>query len=456
MPPESEQPADTKLISESLEVLEADVNMPTPRIAHGGATFESFEHRGFSLFWAGALVSNTGTWMQHYALSIVVYSFRRSELDLGIVNFASGVPVLILAILAGVVADRVDKRKLLMWSQAIMLLQAAALGWLYASGTLSSESPISSLVWVISLGLLGGIITALTFPSWQALLPDLVPRPLLLNAIALNSAQFQTSRLVGPLVASGLVLAGAGMGDIFYVNAASFLFVIAALAAMRAMPHKATHTHEHPEDTHQGPIATLTAGIRYAREHRAVGMLIVSTAIMTIFGMPYMMLLPAIADKSLNASALGVSYLMSANGLGAVVGSLVVASLAHRSRSRRLIPYSLLSMGMLLVIFGLSRSFVFSIVISTLAGAAVLTVNALVNTSIQSAVPDHLRGRVMALFIMAFMGLMPVSALIFGAVGEAIGPSNAVLGGAAVLIGWATLLVVRPCLIEETCEVTEA
>lgn len=449
MPPESERPHTYNPITEPLEVLEADVSVPTPEVAHHSSTFESFRHRGFSLFWAGALVSNTGSWMQNYALSIVVYSFRRSELDLGVVNFVAGIPVLLLAIFAGVIADRVDKRRLLMWSQAIMLLQAAALGWLYASGTLSSDHPVSSLIWVGSLGLLGGIMAALTFPSWQALLPDLVPRPLLLNAIALNSAQFQTSRLLGPLVASGLVLVGAGMGDIFYVNAASFLFVIAALAAMRAMPHQATHAHKHPDDTHQGPIATLTAGMRYARENRAVGMLIVSTAVMTIFGMPYMMLLPAIADKSLNVSKLGVSYLMSANGLGAVAGSLIVASLAHRARTnRRLIPLSLLAMGVLLVAFGLSHSFVFSIVISTLAGAAVLTVNALVNTSIQSAVPDHLRGRVMALFIMAFMGLMPVSALIFGAVGEAIGPGNAVVIGAVVLIGWAALLVVRPSLLE--------
>ena len=442
---------------DSLEVREADVEVPTTDVVRKGGTFESFRHRNFTWFWSGALVSNTGTWMQQYALAIVVYSFRRSEFDLGIVNFVSGIPVLILALFAGVIADRVDKRTLLIWSQAIMLVQAAVLGWLYASGALSAEHAITSLLWVAGLGVVGGVMSALTFPSWQALLPDLVPRPALLNAIALNSAQFQMSRLIGPLLASALVLAGAGMGDLFYVNAASFLFVIAALAAIRPLPtagEVAAGRRAHAEAaTRDGAFATLMAGVRYARENRAVGMLIVSTAVMTIFGMPYMMLLPAIADKSLHVSKLGVSYLMSANGLGAVAGSLVVASLPHGVNRSRLIPLGLLAMGGFLVAFGLSSSFALSIVISALAGAAVLTVNSLVNTSIQSAVPDRLRGRVMALFIMAFMGLMPVSSIIFGTLGEAIGPSNAVLVGAVVLVAWALLLVARPCLLtEESCD----
>jgi len=170
---------------------------------------------------------------------------------------------------------------------------------------------------------------------------------------------------------------------------------------------------------------------------------------MTIFGMPYMMLLPAIADKSLNVGKLGVSYLMAANGLGAVVGALAVAGLPHGANRNRIIPFSLLAMGALLVAFGLSRDFKLSIVISTLAGAAVLTTNSLVNTSIQSAVPNHLRGRVMALFIMSFMGLMPVSSILFGTLGEYIGPSSAVLVGSVAIIGWALLLVARPAWLAE-------
>lgn len=449
---------------DSLEVREADVEVPTPEVTRHGGTFESFRHRDYTLFWFGALVSNTGSWMQQYALAIVVYSFRRSEFDLGIVNFVSGIPVLVLALFGGMIADRMNKRHLLMGSQAILLLQAAALGILFAAGHLSADNARAALIWVASLGLLGGVMSALTFPAWQAMLPDLVPRESLLNGIALNSAQFQTSRLLGPLAASGLVILGASMGDIFYVNAASFIFVIAALAAIRLRPSAGPHGAGPPAagvpvDTTAGApkrrptvatvITNLMAGVGYARENRVVGMLILSTAVMTIFGMPYMMLLPAIADKSLHADKLGVSYLMAANGLGAVVGALAVAGLAHGANRNRIIPFSLLAMGGLLVAFGLSRNFWLSIVISTLAGAAVLTTNSLVNTSIQSAVPDRLRGRVMALFIMSFMGLMPVSALLFGTLGEYIGPSTAVLVGAVVLIGWATMLAMRPALLAE-------
>lgn len=441
---------------DSLEVREADFEAPTPEVSRRAGTFESFRYRDYTWFWAGGLVSNTGSWMQNYALAIVVYSFRRSEFDLGIVNFVSGIPVLLFALFAGAIADRVNKRRLLIVSQFVLLLQASALGYLYVTDRLSAANAIPSLTWVAGLGLLGGVMSALTFPAWLAMLPDLVPRASLLNGIALNSAQFQTSRLLGPLAASALVIAGMGMGEVFFVNAASFLFVIAALAAIRPRPAEETPGHVAPARRAAGErvtradvIENLMAGVGYARSHRTVGLLILSTAVMTIFGMPYMMLLPAIADKSLHVGKLGVSYLMAANGLGAVVGALAVAGLPHGANRNRIIPFSLLAMGALLVAFGLSRDFKLSIAISTLAGAAVLTTNSLVNTSIQSAVPNHLRGRVMALFIMSFMGLMPVSSILFGTLGEYIGPSSAVLVGSVAIIGWALLLVARPAWLAE-------
>jgi len=212
--------------------LEENPEHPQAVVRQGG-TFESFRYRDFTWFWLGSVVSNTGSWMQNTALALVVFSFRGSSLDLGIVNFVSGIPILFLALPAGVLADRVDKRKLLIIGQAALLVQAAALGILAYHGQLSALHPVQGLVWVSALGLLGGVMSALTFPAWQALLPDLVPRAGLMNAIALNSAQFQSSRLLGPLVTSVFVLAGAAMGHVFMVNAASFLFVIAALWAIR-------------------------------------------------------------------------------------------------------------------------------------------------------------------------------------------------------------------------------
>ena len=153
----------------------ADVEAPPQPIVRRGGTFGSFRHRGFVWFWFGALVSNVGTWMQAYALGIVVFAFRQSEFDLGLINFISGIPVLFLAIAGGALADRVDRRKLLIWIQLVLIAQAAALGLLYNSGRLSSANVVTSLAWVAALGVVAGVFSALQFPAWQAMVPDLVP-----------------------------------------------------------------------------------------------------------------------------------------------------------------------------------------------------------------------------------------------------------------------------------------
>jgi MFS family permease len=417
-----------------------------------GGTFESFRHRDFTWFWLGSIVSNTGSWMQTTALALVVFSLRKSPLDLGIVTFVSGIPVLFLALPAGVLADRVDKRKLLITSQAALLVQAAALGILAYRGQLSALHPVRGLVWVSALGLFGGVMSALTFPAWQALLPSLVPRAGLMNAIALNSAQFQSSRLLGPLATSAFVLLGAGMGHVFVVNAASFLFVIAALWAVRPRADVEPGRGPGPA-TPSGPESAwskLTAGVRYAREDRTVGALIVSTAFMTVFAMPYMMLLPAVVHGALGSTGhvadVQVSWLMSASGLGALVGALAVASLPVTVRRERLIPFAILSMAVVLLGFSLSRVFWLTLPLSSLAGAAFLTTNSLTNTSIQAAIPGALRGRVMGLYVMAFLGIMPVSAVLFGPLAQAVGAASAVRMGAIVLSGWSVFLLVSRAL----------
>jgi MFS family permease len=452
-------------LEESPAEAEANVEGPSTEMVRRGGTFSAFRHRDYSLFWSGALVSNVGSWMQMYALSIVVYAFRKSEADLGIVNGLANLPVLFLAIPAGVLADRVNRRMLLIWAQAAMMLQALALGILYTTGNLSSARPVASLALVSGLGLFGGLLSALTFPAWQSMVPDLVPKDVLLNGIALNAAQFQSARLLGPLAAGAVLLAGLGMADIFYINAASFIFVIAALAVIRT--RRTTPQRDGNLRTREGAWRTLTAGIAYARQDRVVGLMILSIAMMTVFGMPYMMLLPAVVDKALLPLAvLGdarealikswTSYIMAANGLGAVVGALVVASLPKDARRERLMRYFLLAMALLLVAFALSRTLWLTLAISAFTGAAFLTSTSLINTSIQSCVPHQLRGRVMALFVMSFMGLMPVSSLAFGPLGSVIGPTNAVIAGAVVLAAYSLFLVARPDLLERgECEIDD-
>jgi MFS family permease len=417
-----------------------------------GGTFASFRHRDFSWFWLGSLVSNTGSWMQNTALALVVFSFRQSSLDLGVVSFVAGLPVLFLALPAGLLADRLDKRKLLVAGQSALMLQAAALGVFAYRGQLSAAHPVAGLVIVSSLGLVGGALSALCYPAWQAMLPELVPRAGLMNAIALNSAQFQSSRLLGPLAASAFILAGATMGDIFVVNAASFLFVIAALWVIRP------RAHDDPgrsPDGHRGggaesPWRRLTAGVRYAREDRAIGALIVSTACLTIFGMPYQVLLPAIVHEILGTSGpvanLQVSWLMSASGLGAFVGALGVASLPRTAPRDRIIPMAILVMAVVLFAVSFARVFWLMLPLSALVGATFLTTNSLTNTSIQATVPGPLRGRVMGLYVMAFLGIMPISAAVFGPLGQAVGAVNAARVGAAGLAAWGVFLLVSGAL----------
>jgi hypothetical protein len=277
-----------------------------------------------------------------------------------------------------------------------------------------------------------------------------------MNGIALNSAQFQSSRLLGPLAAAGVVLAGAGMGEVFFVNAASFLFVIAALQAMRLRP--AAGPDAAPAGVHGPPPGegswrqaswhALTAGLRYARADRAVGVLVLSTAIMTICAFPYLTLLPAIVSGSLGHAgrelSRTVAFVMAASGLGALAGALAVASLPVGFRRDRFIPLALGALGLLLLGFALSRWLWLTLVLSTLAGVALLAANSLTNTSIQAAAPAALRGRVMSLYVLSFLGMMPISGLLFGTIGQVLGPARAVLVGALLLLAWAAVLLARP------------
>ncbi len=432
--------------------IEADVEVPPAALVRRGwvsSTFASFRHRDFTLFWSGALVSNVGSWMQNAALVIVVYSLapQKASLYAGLVQFISGAPVFFLAIPAGDVADRFDRRKLLIVIQVVLLFQAAALGLLYDSQVLAPSRAVLSLGLVAALGLIAGVFTAFMMPAFQSLLPDLVPWDGLMNAIALNSAQFQSSRMIGPMIVSAMVLAGAGMGLVFYANAASFLFVIAALLAVRPRPAFEPERAGAPKSD-ESVLRRLGAGIRYAREDRAVGMLIISTAMLTIFGFPYMTLLAAIVAENIGGTVTEVgrttAVIMAFNGLGALLGALGIASLPASTPRNRVVPFTLLAFASFVVMFSLARVEWTMAVFSVLAGAALMATNSLALTSIQSSVPGHLRGRVMALFVMAFMGIMPFSALVFGPVGQAIGADRAVFLAGMVLVAWAALLAARP------------
>jgi MFS family permease len=469
LPPEPLEEVHDRLVADNPDdvadqaplTVEADTAVPTPAMVRRGwaaNTVESFAHRDFTLFWSGALVSNIGSWMQNAALAILVYRIQpaQASLNTGIVQGLSGIPVLFLAIPAGALADRVDRRKLLIWIQVVLLVQATAIGLSYDTKVLSPLRPLFSLALVSALGLIGGIFVAFQGPAFQSMLPDLVPRKSLMNAIALNSAQLQSSRMLGPAIVAGLLLVGAGLGLVFYINAASFLFVIAALLAIR--PRAEFHAGHAGDPAHapggkpgedkpaESAWATLTAGISYARENPAIGVLILTTALLVFLGFPYVIILTAIIHARIPGANVERAYsiVYAFNGAGALVGSLAVAGLPSSIKRNRIIPLALLTFSLLIIAFSFAPNVIVMAAITLIAGAAYISTSSLVMTSIQAAVPGYLRGRVMALFMMAFMGVMPLSAFAFGPLGQAIGPDTAVLVGGVALAVWALVLVARP------------
>jgi predicted MFS family arabinose efflux permease len=275
-----------------------------------------------------------------------------------------------------------------------------------------------------------------------------------MNGIALNSAQLQTSRMLGPAIVGGMLLAGAGLGLVFYINAASFLFVIAALLAIRPRAEfRAGHAAgERGGGEASGAWAALTAGIAYAREHRGIGVLIITIAMLVFFGFPYVIILTAVIQTRLGVSdALVTQYyaiVYTFNGAGALIGALAIAGLRPTIKRERIIPVALAAFSVLIIAFSFAHSLPAMCAVTLLAGTVYMATSSLVMTSIQSSVPGHLRGRVMALFMMAFMGVMPLSAFAFGPLGQAIGPDSAVLVGGVVLLVWALVLLLRPRMLE--------
>jgi MFS family permease len=418
--------------------LEADASSPPRRVLRGLRTLESFGYRDYRYFFFGALLSNIGTWTQTVALGWVIYALTRSSSALGIVNFLSGIPIVFLALVAGTLVDHTDRRVLLIRAQVLLMLQAVAFAYLNHTGHIT-------IGWIYALTLVGGIIAALIMPAWQAVIPNLVPRSSLLNAVALSSAQFNAARFLGPAVTAAIMAVFAANEDlgitmVFVINALSFLFVIYALSVIRPTQVVFDRAEGRSRDA-------LTAGLSYVRQNRHVAMHLLTATVLVIFGMPFMTLLPAIAVDALGLSGTGYSGLMGSNGFGALVGALAVASLPRSVRRESIIRDSLFVMALAAIALSFSRSYALSSVILVIMGASFLACVSSINTNVQVAVPDHLRGRVMALYVVAFMGMMPFGALGFGALGDLIGPMNAVLAGAIVLLGWAVYNALHPRLL---------
>jgi MFS family permease len=387
--------------------------------------FSSLSHRPFRRYWIGLFLSNIGTWMQVVAQGWLVLRLSDSALILGLVGFVGSIPTLVLAPLAGVAADRVDRRKLLLATQCAQMICALVLA--AATGLRFVSVPL-----VAAVAIVNGLANAFTMPSHQSLFLDLVGREDLLNAISLNSMQFNLSRVIGPMIA-GLTIAAFGETGCFLLNAISYLAVIAALAALPSLRKGRPGS--------RGAWVDLRIGVRFARRRRIILPLLAIAAALAVFGTPAVTLAPLFARTLLHVGPEGLGGMLSAVGLGAASSALLLASRGDFRRKGRAVMVSALGFAISLLGLALSRQYVVSLACLALLGASMSTSASLINTLLQTTAPDRLRGRVISLYALAWLGLVPIGNLQAGAVAERFGPASALFVGVAGIL--LTLLVVR-------------
>lgn len=382
--------------------------------------FSALRNRNFALLWFGLLISNSGSWMQLVAQGILVYDLTRSAAALGLVSFARAVPMMVVTPVGGVVADRVPRLRLLKVTQVTALGLALVLAVLTSAGVVT--------VWQIALlSLLAGAVNAFDQPTRQALLPDLVRREDLTNAIALNSAAWQGAAMFGPALA-GLTTGWIGIAGAFYANAASFLAVVVALFLMRDVPERSAAV-----PAHRGLLDDLLRGLRYVRATRLVWTLLMLSAVASVFGRSYVQLLPAFAGAVLHVGPRELGLMMSAPGAGTLAGATALGALGDVQRKGPVLIGGMLLFSTTLFLFTLSRSLPVVLVLLFLTGVTSIVFSTMLSSMLQLTVPGHMRGRVMSLLTVTFQGFGPVGALLIGSVADVLGTPQAVALAAVIL-----------------------
>jgi MFS family permease len=412
------------------------VTPPSPIVAGGISwrrTFAAFRHRNYRLFFSGQLVSVIGTWVQQVALGWLVYTLSNSAFTLGAVRFLSAIPVTLFTLLGGALADRFQKRRIVILTESTAMVLAFVLAALVYFGVIK--------VWQIALvGFLDGMTDAFDIPTRQSFVIEMVGKDDLMNAIALNSSLFNGARVFGPALA-GLLIGIIGLTGCFFLNGVSYMAIVAAYVAMRLPPANRT-----PE---RKPMWNETVdALRYVRSHRLLRAIISLVAIVSLFGWPYSVLLPVFARDVLHVQASGYGYLMAANGVGALVGALTLASLGHFVTRRHLSFGGLFGFCIMLAVFALSRIYWLSAAALAGSGFFMIIFFATANTAVQTRVPDELRGRVMGIYALAFLGLTPFGSLLAGAVAKATSVSFTVSLGAVICLiaGLVAMRLTKPQL----------
>jgi MFS family permease len=391
--------------------------VPSPATGFFTRTFQPFRYRDFRLIWAGAFTSTTGTWMQNVAQSWLVLELTGSAFYLGLVSFLADLPILLFSLVGGVVADRMDRRKLLLGSQYIQMTCAFILTAL----VLLDRVHISH---ILVLAFIAGTGMSFGGPAYQALIPGMVPREDVPKAIALNSIQFNLARMVGPLIA-GVAIAAGGMALCFGLNGISFLAVILSLYLIRA--------NFVPQRTSDSVLKGVRDGFAYIKGRGALWQLTVLGFVSTFCGIPLLTLLPVFAKDVFHLEATGFARMVATSGAGAIVGALLYAGLSHNKHRPRLVLWVQIAFALLLATFALSRILALSYVVLFLTGACLISMFASITSLVQLGTSEEMRGRTMSIFMLAFRGGMPLGSLSVGFLAERFSPTTALLVASVLL-----------------------
>jgi len=412
--------ASCKLIEQEIQTEPAKIQPATRR----SGMFRALSHRNFRLFWIGAFLSNVGTWMQAVAQGWLVLTLTNSPFWLGLDAFVATAPGFFLTLIGGVFADLIDRRRFLLYTQVAAGIAALGLAILVATDLVNR--------WlVLGFSFVTGCCMALASPSFLAMTYDLVGREDLPNAIAMNSTQFQLSRVVGPTLA-GVAFRVFGLAGCFFANAVSFIFVVTALSMVRAENYKPA-VPSHSVRDRRALWRDLVEGFRYVRNRPRVSALLMLSAVNSLFGAPYFTLVPVYARDIFHLGETGLALMMGTAGGGAFVGALLVAYLGDFRRKGWFVLAGAIMFGICITNFALTTNLKLSLAFLFGLGFALVVSVAITNTLLQKLVTDQMRGRVMSMFILSFMGTMPIGNIVAGAISNHYGPQLTLATGGLIV-----------------------
>jgi MFS family permease len=408
------------MTSDSKNSQEQTASTPAPRdFSHA---WRALRHRNFRLFFGGQSISLIGTWMTRIATAWLVYRLTKSALLLGTVSFAGQIPTFLLAPFAGVIVDRIDRRKVLVWTQTLAMVQSLALAWL----TLSQRITIAE---VLALSAMQGIINAFDMPGRQSFMVTMVEdRADLSNAIAINSSMVNLARLIGPSLA-GLLIAATNEGWCFLVDGISYIAVIISLLMMRV----AANTEKRSAAS---MLTQLREGWTYVADFVPIRSILLLFGLLSLMGWPFMVLMPVFAGQVLHGGPHTLGFLMGAVGIGSLISALSLVMRRSVRGLTKMIPIAAAIFGVGLIGFGFSRHLGLSMVLMLVTGFGMMQGLTSSNTIIQTLVDEKMRGRVMSYYTMAFVGMAPFGSLLAGGLADAIGaPRTVIVSGVACIVG---------------------